>query len=792
MIKSYLKIAVRNLYRHKLFSLINIFGLALSMSVGLMAIVGLREQLSYDRFHPHPDRLYRVNSLATNGDGKQWNLASTPLPLKESLAADSSLVAGTVRLYPALQGKISYGRNTVSLNGAFTEPSFFRLFGFTLAVGNAHSSLALPNSIVLSKATAARLFGNAPPLGKMVTVAGLGIYQVTGILQDSPGKTLIAYDALASSATVPQLEKQHQLPARLSNWNSFNDAYTYVLLQSNATKAALENLLARQAALNSYSKQGSLTFSAQPVSRITPSFGDVANEMHGATTWGKALAVPGIAFIILLSACFNYTNLSIARSLSRAKEVGIRRTAGAMRYQIFMQYVTEAVIVSLLSLVLSVLILLWMRDSAAFNADWEFVPRLSVDMPLLLALLFFGLFTGVLAGGLPAWVMASFRPAGILRGMVQAKLWGGVHLRKSLIVFQFATSLIIIIFLWAFYRQFSHMSAADPGFRKEQVLAVSLQGADPELLAGEISRLSGVESIAPVSGSFGHRATGSAAVVQHKGDQPVHFNYYYTGPDILFTMQLTLLAGRPLAEEREQASSVLLNETAVKALNFKSNEAAIGESIWINDSSRLQVSGVVKDFHYESMAVPVRPLVLRTGKAYYSYLDVSIRGNKAQCLQQVQDIWKKVQPSQPFTAYWLDEEMHSRYAQRSAITAMGYLSFISVFIAALGLLALVTYSVETRRKELGIRKVMGAGVGLLALLLTRGFLKLLMIAAAIAVPAGYLLGALFLQNFAYRAPFGIGNALLCTLLLWAVALVAIVPQVLRAALSNPIKALRTE
>src|SRR5690606_37908094 len=167
-------------------------------------------------------------------------------------------------------------------------------------------------------------------------------------------------------------------------------------------------------------------------------------------------------------------------------------------------------------------------------------------------------------------------------------------------------------------------------------------------------------------------------------------------------------------------------------------------------------------------------------------------GSKAQCLQQVQDIWKKVQPSQPFTAYWLDEELHSRYAQRSTITAMGYLAFISVFIAALGLLALVTYSVETRRKELGIRKVMGAGAGMLALLLTRGFLKLLAVAAAIAVPVGYLLGALFLQNFAYRASFGIGNALLCTLLLWGIALVAIVPQVLRASLSNPAKALRTE
>jgi len=794
MIKSYFKIAVRNLYRHKLFSLINIFGLALSMSIGLMAIIGLRAQLSYDRFHPHPDRLYRIGSLVTSGNGKQWNLASTPLPLKNMLAADSSLVAGTARLYPALQGKISYGSNTVNLNGAFAEPAFFHLFGFTLAAGNAQRALTLPNSIVLSKATAARLFGTAAPLGKMVTVAGMGVYRVTGVLQDSPGKSLIAYDALASAATVPQLEKQHRLPERLNNWDTFDNAYTYVLLQPNATKAALENLLDRQAAmLNKGQEQGSMAFKAQPVSRITPSFGDVANEMPGATTWGKALTVPGIAFIILLSACFNYTNLSIARSLSRAKDVGIRKTAGATRYQVFMQYVTEAVLVSLLSLVMSVFILLWMRDSTAFNADWEFIPRFSADMPLLLALLLLGLCTGILAGGLPAWVLASFRPASILRGITQTKLWGGVSLRKSLIVFQFAISLIIIIFLWAFYRQFSHMSAADPGFRKEQVLAVSLLGANQEVLLEEISRLSGVEGIVPVSGSFGHWATGSAAAVLHKGDQPVHINYYYTGPGILSVMQLTLLAGRPLGEEKQGVLPVLLNETAVKALRFKSNEAAIGQSIWMNDTTRMEVSGIVKDFHYESMGVPIRPLALRAGKAHYSYLNISMRpGDRAQCLQQVQEIWKKVQPSQPFTAYWLDEALHSRYAQRSTITAMGYLAFISVFIAALGLLALVTYTVETRRKELGIRKVMGAGAGILVLLLTRGFLKLLLIAAAIAVPVGYLLGILFLQNFAYRAGFGIGNALLCALLLWGVALTAIVPQALRAALSNPVKALRTE
>jgi putative ABC transport system permease protein len=531
------------------------------------------------------------------------------------------------------------------------------------------------------------------------------------------------------------------------------------------------------------------------MSKITPSWDDIGNEIGGGTTWGKALAAPGIAFIILLSACFNYTNLSIARSLSRAKEVGIRKVAGATRFQVFMQYLTEAILVALFSLVLAGLLMVWMRSHTPFNDDWEFIPRLTFDVPLLLAFLLFSLFTGVLAGGLPAWVLAAFRPAGILRGVAGTKLFGSISLRKTLIIFQFTVSLVVIIFLWAFYSQFSLMAVADPGFRKDNILAISLQGADVRLLSEEVSRLSGVENISAVSANFGHHASGSVAVVQNKGDQGVHVNYYFTDPAILATLRLTLLVGNvmPVSTTTGQETFVMLNETAVKTLHFKSNEAAIGKGIWINDTTRLQVSGVVKDFHYENVGIPIRPLALRSGMDHYNYLDVSVRAaNKAQFMQQVQEVWKKLQPSQPFSYYWLNEELHRMYTQRSTITFLGFLAFISVFIACLGLLALVTYSVETRRKELGIRKVMGAGTGVLALLLSKGFLQLLLIAAAIAIPVGYLLGVLFLQNFVYRINFGISNALLCALLLLCVALAAIVPQVLRASLSNPVKALRTE
>lgn len=775
-----------------MFSLVNIFGLALSMTVCMGVIMHVKELLSYDNFHPHLSGLYRVTSTVTNPNGNEWNLASTPLPLIDQLAADSSLIAGAARLYPYLDGTAIHEKGAVKISGAFTEPAFFQLFGFSLAAGNAQTALTLPNSIVLSRATADRLFGTAPALGKMVTIEGQGTYQVTGVLQPAPGKSHIQYDVYASATTIPQLEKAHSLPGRSNNWNTFLNAYTYVLLKEGVSWVVLNSALERHALPLNKKGQDKVAFKAQAVSSITPAWDDLYNESGAGSTWGKMWAEIGVAFIILLSASFNFTNLSIARALTRAKEVGVRKVAGATRYQIFTQYLVEAVLVALLALVMAAWLLICSSRYTTLGIEWGNLTRAATDISLLLYVLLFTLFTGILAGGLPAWVLASFKPAGIMKGLTNVRLFGSVNLRKGLVIFQFTLSLVVVIFLWAFYRQFSYMDAADTGFRKDNILSVSLQGADVQLLTDELSRLSGVESITAVSDNFGHSPSGVTGTVVNKNDNPIDINYYFAEPDILAAMGLTLVAGNQIpAHTAVQDTYVMLNEKAVKALSFKSNEAAINKNIWLNDSSRPQIRGVLKDFHFQNMGRDIAPMMLRFGPGNrYNYLNLHVQtGNKEQLIAQVQEVWKKVSPSRSFSYYWLNQYLTKGPGE---VSSLGYLAFICVTIASLGLLALVVYTIETRRRELGIRKVMGADIVRLTMLLLKGFLKLLLIAGCIAIPIGYFAGVLFLQNFAYRVSFGIGSAFVCALLLLCIALLVMLPQILRAAFSNPVKALRSE
>src|SRR5882724_3403204 len=351
MILNYIKIGYRSLMRNRLVSFINIFGLGLSMSVGMMEMVIIQDALSYDRFHPFPDRTYRVISNYNKKTGEQWKLASSPFPLYNSLKADTAEIEDAVNLYPAFNGTAHWGGKELGLNGAFTEPSFFNIFGFRLASGNPATALKDPSGIVLSKATAEKFFGNADPMGKVIALDHKGSFVVTGVLADPPGKSQIGYDAYASATAIPQLVLNRQFPDRAMDWGDCRVAYTYVLMK----KQAGVNMLGGQvnaiaAAINRTDKNGRLSFITQPIEKIRPGDSDIYNDTGGGTTWTKLWTGIIVALLVLFAACFNYTNLTVARALTRAKEVGIRKIVGARRYQIFLQYITESVVQAFLAL----------------------------------------------------------------------------------------------------------------------------------------------------------------------------------------------------------------------------------------------------------------------------------------------------------------------------------------------------------------------------------------------------------------------------------------------------------
>ncbi|MGX5819169.1 ABC transporter permease [Chitinophaga lutea] len=794
MLRNYLLVAWRNLIKHKLFAFINIFGLALSMTVCMIVIEQTANDLSYDRFHPQGDRTYRILTELRSPQGNGFLLASSPLPLESALKADSTLIADAVRLYPAFAGKVTAGEKETAINGAFTSPAFFNVFGFHLSRGNVVTALAHPNGVVLSAATAERLFGTADPLGRIISVGAMGNFEITGVLEPAVHRSHIDFDAYASEASVPALESAGLLEKRSENWGSYSNGYTYVVLQPEVRSGVLQASLDRLArSLYDDPSQGTIHFPLQALSHITPAWEETYNNIGGGATWGKLLAAVGIALLILISACFNYTNLSIARSLTRAREVGIRKVSGASRSQVFGQYIFEAMIISALSLGLAALMLHGLRSQHVF--DWQgdnFPPGVS-GWQLGVVLTGFVVFTALLAGGLPAWMLSAFTPAQVLKQLPSYRLFGRMNLRKGLIVFQLTLSLLITICLFTMYRQFAFMASSDPGFETEHTLTIELQGASRELLQQELTGIAGVESVTGLSGGLGRYGGGQLAVARQRSEAPQKLNYFHTDAAFVPMMGLQLVAGGNFLPSASGGQQLLLNENAARALGFTSPEAAAGSIVWLNDSTSAQVRGVVRNFHYENLGKQIAPLAFVASGEQLRLLYVRVHTNDREALmRQVTAAWKRVQPDAPLQASWLKETLYADNMHWGDISFLGYLAGMCIVIAAMGLLALVIYTNWLRKKEIGVRKVMGANVAGLVLLLSKGYLRLLVISACIALPVGYVISRLFLQNFALRVSFGLGGILLCFGLLLAISLLTILTQTWRAAQANPADTLKAE
>jgi putative ABC transport system permease protein len=800
MLWTYLKIAYRNLKKNKLLTFINLFGLGLSMSVGMMQLVIMQVDLTYDNFHPHPDRTYRITSEYRQTNGNRFRLASTPLPLYNALLADTDNIAQIVNIYPACKGnaKTENGKE-LYLNGAFTEPSFFQVFGFTLAQGNPATALQQPNSLILSATTARNFFGDKPATGRSIDLPGLGLFVVTGVLKDAPGKSHIDFDAYASASSIPTLERKKLLPEYSADWSSFYSSYTYVLLKKETgSKRLSEQLEAIVQPWNRQNKNGRTSFTLQSIEKIRPADDTLYNDIGGGTTWGKLMVGVTIGLIILIAACFNYTNLTIARALTRAKEVGVRKIVGAMRYQIFIQYVVESVLQALLALAFAWLLLSFIIRYAPFNDGYEMIPSVwRYNTIYVLYTIGFALFTGLLAGMAPAWILSAFKPVRVLKNLVTARIFGRVSLQKSLIVFQYSLSLVAIIFLATFFRQFAFLQSADPGFRPNNVAVIPLEGIKRELIEPRIAMVSGVRSVSVLSVPFTPHFSGmrSQAWVGHRPKDPVTLDNFFTDDAFIPSMDIHLLTGRNFSPRLDtlHERDVILNVRATSVLGFARPEDALGKKLSVNDSVSLDIIGIVRDFRYENAGKPINPVAFRNKPEIGKFLYVGTDGtNKRTMTKRIADAGRSMAPTTGLSIDWLDETIAQNDSQRAMISLLGYLAFIALGIATLGLLGLVIYSVETRRKETGIRKVIGAGNRQLVTMLSGRFIKLLLIAGVIAVPIGYTMSALFLQNFVSRVGSGLVSAIACFLFLLIIGLITVLSQTWRASRANPVESLRTE
>lgn len=802
MIQNYLKVALRNLRKHRAFSFLNIFGLAISMSVCLLLIMLIKDAYNFDRFHPGSERVYRVLTEAQRKDGRSESYASSPYPVGRSLRenyAQTELWTPVVRMG---SGELKSGEKTFNFGGLYADATFFQMFGFQLENGDAVQSLASPYTLVLTHELAERIFPGENPVDKTLEIEGFAEpFRVTGVLKAFPGKTHFEFTILASLATQLAEEKRPERSRVTENWLNYYRTYNFVRLAPGANPSAAEQALF-QIAQNEYanleleSRDAGYRFSLQLLSDITPG-SNLSNTMGAGMPIFLIWFLSILGAVIMLSACFNYTNLTIARALTRTREVGVRKVLGASRAQVFGQVIGEAVVTSCIALVAAYLMMKMLKpqfDQLSITESLD--VRIREDWQLFALFLAFAIGVGVIAGLLPAFTLSKTRPIAVLQRLQNIRLMQRVGLRKVLLTIQFTLTLIFLITMTIAWRQGEHAISVNFGFDQPQTLLVQLQGQPFDRVSAALGQVSGVEAMSGISIPMGTWMDGSDDVRSDSVTEKTGVRDYFIDHQYLHQFDLSLAAGENFPDNpaQQREAFAIVNETFIQKFKLGDPHNAVGKSLVVGDSLRLIVRGVVKDFPFKPAVYKMEPLLLRYDPAQLGVLNLRLAaGNTHATFQKLENEWKRLAPNTPFQAEFFDETARATFSETLDLVRMvGFFGLMGMIIACMGLLGMAIYTVETKAKEISIRKVVGANARDLSLLLSRGYLLLLGIAVLISAPVSYFLGSQMLQMFADRIALSPLLFLPGILLLLMAAGLAVGSQTLRALRSNPVNHLRSE
>lgn len=813
MIKNYFKIAWRNLLKNRVFSLINVIGLAISMSVCLLILAILADQKRYDQFHSQKDRIYRILSTGKNNNHMR-DMASTAIPLGEELRKNFTGIESSATLVRNIGGDIFYKEKIASGGGYFADENLFKILDFKLLEGDPKTALSNPKSLVISQELASQLFNNENPVGKTVTFkdtdinpAGVdngnretdyGLFTITGVLKPLDGKTHLPFKILASMSSINALVKDSTLNVAQDDWNSIWANYTYVLLQKGKTEADLQQMLNKIS--DKYYPKGDFNqygLKAQALTKITPN-NPIGNETHIAIPEIVLLILGILCLIVMLSACLNYTNLSVARSLTRAKEVGIRKVSGATRNQIFGQFIAESVLISLVSLVFSILLLFFLQSVFSGLVVNKYLHiSFKHTVPLYLTFFGFSLAVGLIAGILPSIYISAFNPIQILKNFSGTKMFKRLTLRKALLVVQFSVSLIFIISTTLIYLQTDHIFNFKYGFNKENIINITLY--KQENYNRFVHEISGNKNIVAVSACAYSPATGTQNSTPVKKTEnlkdSLQANFIDIDAGSLDVWDIKLVAGKNLPEIPSQTGEthILINEKMVEKFNFGSPIQAVGQKI-LMDGSNVEIVGVVKDFQFLNVMRDIEPLMFRNRQSEFNFATIRINGtNQQETVKDLEKAWKKVNPITKFEYAFLDQELLLVHTMFSNIAnVLGFIAFLAVFISCLGLLGMATYTAETRRKEMGIRKVLGSGIIEIIVLLSKSYVYMIGIAVIIATPLAYFLNNFWLQFFVSRVSISPAVLIFSVIILFVISFLTIFSQSMRAARVNPVESLKTE
>ena len=802
MFKNFIKITFRHVRKHKSYSFINIIGFTVSLALTFLIIQILSDFMSYDRFHEKKDRIYRVTTLRSSED-TSVTFGSAPYPIASALEDQCPGIERIVRHMTGLTQMIGtslvmrYENKLLPIGTAVTESGFFEVFDFELEQGNPETALKEPFSIVLTQDSTLSLFGDEDPMGKVIQFGDLGDLTVTGVLEDTSSlKSHIGIRPLISYPTLEALVRQQKIGGQLDDWEYLNNNFIYILLDERASPARVEDFLAAQVRTHLQDKDYSYEFRLQGLTRINP--GTPAVQNPGPTMpWWPITLLSFTAILIMLTAAFNYTNLSIARALTRAREVGIRKVVGANRLQLVLQFTGEAVGLALIAYVFAILLYKGWLEPAFLGLHYVF-PQFFLMQDTLrfhVMLLLFTLMTGIVAGLFPAIYMSRFRPVHSLRGSGGIHLFKKIQMRKALIVLQFAISLIFIVSTVVFYGQQAHMQRTDPGYRTENILNVSISGLDYPFLRNELVQSPHVLGVSACD--FPPGTTSFPQVSVRKTGSEESFLMRRILVDSAFTSNLgiDIMAGEDFPPNLSSESRFcLVNEKAVEMLDLQSPADAVGREITRRDGSTLHIIGVVRDIYLNRLMEDVEPCYFLGRAGGFRTLNLRYRpGGEAQAVAFLEEVWEKI-PVAPLLSYTSYEYQITDQLSSISVSAtvFRFVGVLALLVACLGLLGIANYSARVKIKEIGIRKILGADPAGLVRLLSREFLWLLFIAAAIALPIAYYVNILFTQSFSNRAGLRFEYFLFASLLMVAFGLAAILSQTIRASLANPVESLKYE
>ncbi len=793
MLKNYTVVALRNFARNKTFTSINIIGLSVSMAVCLLLILIINDQMSYDEFHSHRNDIYRVYH---ERDQVEFELpiATTPLPLGEKLKYEFTGLQDVVRFRRGVDGEVIDNGKAISISGLFTDPEFFDLFDFELKLGDKTTALDAPYSIILKEDVAEKFFKDVNPLGKTIDIEDLGQFTITGVLEKFPGKSHLSFEALASYTTVKGLEQQEVLSARLNDWSKTSTGWVYFRMDQAYDPAPLQAYL-DQLADEHYNEQSEylVDFYLQPMTNITPG-PLMGNQIGQAMPYFFVYGLVILAFLIMICSAFNYANLTMARALTRFKEVGVRKVMGSTKPQLVVQFVVEAILVCLLSLALAMgllTLLIPAFESLTLSTllDWTLKPDAKVYIQFFL----FSLITGLITGILPALYLSAAQPIRALKGDRIPKI-SRMNLRKSLIVIQLVISIILITSSSLVYRQIRFMIEKDYGFTRDNIVNIDLQGQEYDLFKAE---LEGLSFVSTVSGTNNIPSTGRHYDVKVKKlptEDALDYNYFSADENYIENLQLELVAGQNFTPNQSEEREVILNEAAVKSFGFGSLEEAIGQNLIIDDSTTVNVVGVVKDYNFMMLYMEIQPMLLRYNPEEFTIAQVKLSGgDNMSSLIALEETWDVFDPNHNFEYKYFNEEIAEFYGFfYDIVYIVGLISFLSVVIAAMGLFGIATYSIQTRLKEVGIRKILGASSGSIVLILGKGFMVLILISTIIGGALSFFGNQAWLNLFAYRVNFGLDVLGIAFLFIVVIGALTIGLQTLRATSTNPSEILRNE